>query len=135
MTVERLPIRPSQQLVMFGKVYKLVSMSIKTGPTARGHWMACVNTTTGWYLISDADPISRVPDISRITNGVQFIYEESDVPLFEIDKQGLENSSYRCWANTFTQMVRYSPTFGSMIGITGRLPSFNELFGLIDQTM
>jgi hypothetical protein len=127
MTIEKLPIKPSTRLSMFGKEYQLVSMAIKTGTSSGGHWVACVHTTTGWYRISDMDPITSIRDITKITNGVQFIYEEIGVPLFEIDKQGLVNTSVRCWANTFTQMIRYAPTFGSLIGITGRLPSFNEL--------
>jgi hypothetical protein len=135
LTVEDVPVRPSPRLTMFGKEYKLVSMAIKTGPSNRGHWMACVNTRSGWYLMNDSAPIQQIRDISKITNGVQFIYEEVDIPLFEIEMEGLENlKSFRCWANTFTQMVRYSPTIGSLIGITGRPASFNELFGLVDRT-
>lgn len=133
-TVESLPVRPSLYLTIFTKRYKLVSFSIKTGSQTRGHWMACVNTTTGWYLMDDGN-VTRIEDIKQVTNGVQFVYEEEDMPLFAIDKTGLENPGLRCWANTFTQMVRYAPTFASTLGITGRLPTFNELFGLIDQTV
>jgi hypothetical protein len=131
--VEELPVSPSKSISIFGKRYKLVSMSIKTGTQSRGHWMACVNTTTGWYRMDDSK-VTSVPDITKVRNGVQFIYEEEDVPLLAIDKQGLENKTWRCWANTFTQMVRYSPTFAATIGITDRLPSFNDLWCLVDRT-
>jgi hypothetical protein len=131
--VEELPVHPTPTLTIFGKIYKLVSMSIKTGTQTQGHWMACVNTTTGWYQMNDTKVV-RIPDISKVQNGVQFIYEAENVPLFVIDQAGLPNPSWRCWANTFTQMIRYSPTFAATIGITGRLPSYNELFSLVDRT-
>ena len=131
--VESLPLRPSSTLMLFGKSYTLVSMSAKTGTAHRGHWIACVKTTTGWYQIDDAT-VSPIQDLSQMTNGVHFLYEEIDTPLFTLDPQGLPNPNNRCWANAFTQVVRYSPTFASRIGITGRLPSVNELLALIDPT-
>ena len=129
--VEEFPITPSESLTIFDKRYKLTCMSIKSGTQARGHWIACVHTKTGWYKFDDLR-VSAIPDIREIKNGVQFIYEEEDIPLLPVERVGLPNNSFGCWANTFTQMIRYSPTFAQIIGSPNVLPTFTDLLSLID---
>jgi hypothetical protein len=131
---EDLPIRPSETVTLFGRPYHLVSMTIQKGHPSGGHWKACVKTTTGWFMLDDKHrphSVQNISDISTITNGVHFIYQEAGIPLFPFDRQCLQNQGNRCWANAFSQIVRYSAVFASRIGIVGRLPSFNELLCLM----
>jgi hypothetical protein len=135
LTVQELPVIPSERIMFFGTIYHLVTFGTKTGTRQEGHWTARVKTTSGWYNIDD-EIVAPVPisSITNETNGVLFIYQRAEVPLLPIDEEGgLKNSnSKRCWANAFIQMIRYSAVFASRIGIVGRLPTVKELFCLID---
>ena len=129
-TVESFPLQPSEVVSFFGFRYRLVSFSLKSGSPRGGHWTACVRTKTGWFLFDDHCPARKIHDVHQLTNGVQFIYEretQPDLAFFSLVDEGLVNPGNRCWANTFTQMVRYCPTLASLIGVTHRIPTFNEL--------
>ena len=123
---------PSESVTIFNKKYRLSSMSIKFGPADAGHWVACVRTTTGWYMMNDMRVVP-ITDITKHTNGVQFIYDDAELPLFDIGK-GLPNPStnWMCWSNTFQQMVKYSAGISQKIGVESRAPTDMELFSLID---
>jgi hypothetical protein len=133
LTVQKLPVHPSESLLFFGHNYELVSIGTKSGTKQDGHWMACVKTTTGWFQMNDMR-ITGIADIATITNGVHFIYQHERTPLLPLAREGLPNkSAKKCWANTFLQMIRYSAIMASRIGVLGRLPSFPELFCLVDR--
>jgi hypothetical protein len=128
--VENTPICTSESTELFGKRYRLVSVAAKTGSMNHGHWISYVNTPYGWYLIND-NVTSRVDNIRSVRNGVLFIYQMEHYPLYNIE-QGIENDGQQCWANTFSQIMRYSSYVGESIGVLDRLPTFKELLTLID---
>ena len=128
--VEDVHVLPSLRLHLRGRTFRLVSVACKTGSAGGGHWVAYANTIAGWFLLNDLC-VTPVPSMDHVMNGVLFLYEDVEIPLFDHLPTGLTNSGVCCWANTFAQMVRYSPSVANAIGITGRISSFVELGHLL----
>jgi hypothetical protein len=137
--VDDIPVIPSEHIMHFGVKYNLVSFATKTGTSSSGHWTSVVktvddNNNVHWYEWSDAE-CTRVDRISKKTSGVMFVYQKECYPLFQIEEsEGLYNNGYKCWANAFCQMMRYSSYVGESIGVKDRMPTFQELMALLDTT-
>lgn len=134
--IEDMPIRPSEYITLYGNRYQLVSFAAKSGSHDGGHWTSIVKTKNNqWYQWSD-EVCTSVKNIETMRNGVVFLYQKVHYPLFDINmSEGLNNPRFKCWANAFSQTLRYSSYIAESIGVThGRCASFAELLALVDPT-
>jgi hypothetical protein len=132
--VQDIKVCPSVTIDLFGIEYRLVSFIAKLGPYDHGHWVSYVHTDDHkWYLFDDNKPPMQIESIGAIGNGVVFIYQQASYPLLSLDPHGtLPNSRNLCWANSFSQAIRYSSAVGESIGVIGRLSTFSELLSVVD---
>ena len=129
--IEHVSVVPSPILRLLGREYRLVAMACKTGPRSAGHWVAYVQTQSGWWCVDDAR-VTTVQAIDHVHNGVLFVYEDVRETLVDTPPSGLPNRGVACWANTCAQLVRHSPSIANALGVIGRLPSFGELCCLFE---